>query len=272
MDLMTLAMAKKSGGGSSGGGGGSSLPAVTSADNGDLLGVVEGAWGKVDPPDDTYDVPFTVTAGAGGYEASTDADIDDALDAIAAGKKVRAVCDMGGGTYAYLAATAAVPESSAIVFETAGTSGWTPLLYSLKWTSLGTQLDVITIGLLPDVTSSDNGSLLGVSDGAWGKILPPEEIIYIPCTVTYNNGTYSAATTASFADTVAAALAGKTIIAKCDFLGESIADAQLQSVAADGSRITFSRVVHIAGAIVYFETTWTAEGIAVTVTPLAATT
>lgn len=33
-----------------GSGGGSSLPAVTSADNGDLLGVVEGAWGKVDPP------------------------------------------------------------------------------------------------------------------------------------------------------------------------------------------------------------------------------
>lgn len=33
-----------------GGGGGSDLPEVTSADNGDLLGVVNGEWGKTDPP------------------------------------------------------------------------------------------------------------------------------------------------------------------------------------------------------------------------------
>lgn len=32
------------------GGGGSSLPAVTSDDNGDILGVVEGAWAKMDAP------------------------------------------------------------------------------------------------------------------------------------------------------------------------------------------------------------------------------
>lgn len=122
---------------------------------------------------------------------------------------------------------------------------------------------------LPAVTSADNGDLLGVVEGAWVKILPPKEIIYIPCTVTYNNGTYSATTTASFADTVAAALAGKTIIAKCDFLGQSIADVQLESVAADGSWIMLSRVVYFNGTIVYFRATWTASSITVTVTPLA---
>lgn len=38
------------GGGSSGGGsGGASLPSVTSNDNGDVLTVVEGAWGKAEP-------------------------------------------------------------------------------------------------------------------------------------------------------------------------------------------------------------------------------
>lgn len=36
------------GGGSGGGGGGSALPDVTSADNGKVLGVVDGAWSKMD--------------------------------------------------------------------------------------------------------------------------------------------------------------------------------------------------------------------------------
>ena len=53
------------------GGGGSELPAVTSDDNGDVLTVVEGAWGKADPPaalpsvtsDDNGDV-LTVVSGA----------------------------------------------------------------------------------------------------------------------------------------------------------------------------------------------------------------
>jgi len=35
---------------SGGGGGGSSLPAVTAEDNGDVLGVVDGAWGKMEAP------------------------------------------------------------------------------------------------------------------------------------------------------------------------------------------------------------------------------
>ena len=37
---------------SSNGGGGSELPEVTSADNGKVLGVVEGAWGKADAPNE----------------------------------------------------------------------------------------------------------------------------------------------------------------------------------------------------------------------------
>lgn len=39
-----------------GGGGGSSLPPVTSADNGDVLAVVNGAWGKSEPPSGLPDV------------------------------------------------------------------------------------------------------------------------------------------------------------------------------------------------------------------------
>ena len=48
----------------SGGGGGSSLPSVTSADNGDVLTVVEGAWAKADPPTaETLVVTFTASGG-----------------------------------------------------------------------------------------------------------------------------------------------------------------------------------------------------------------
>lgn len=43
-------IAQSSGGGGGGGGGSSDLPTVTSADNGDLLGVVNGEWGKTEPP------------------------------------------------------------------------------------------------------------------------------------------------------------------------------------------------------------------------------
>ena len=42
-----------------GGGGGSSLPSVTSSDNGDVLGVVDGAWGKMEAPSGLPEVSST---------------------------------------------------------------------------------------------------------------------------------------------------------------------------------------------------------------------
>ncbi len=42
-----------------GGGGGGGLPPVTSADNGDVLGVVNGAWGKMSLPKETLVCTFT---------------------------------------------------------------------------------------------------------------------------------------------------------------------------------------------------------------------
>lgn len=52
----------------SGGGGGAGLPEVTSADNGDVLTVVEGAWAKASPSGgDVFDIKFTAT-----YDETTD--------------------------------------------------------------------------------------------------------------------------------------------------------------------------------------------------------
>ena len=54
---------------SGGGGSGSDLPAVTSADNGNLLGVVNGEWGKTEPP---YTVEESLTTVAAQQTVTTE--------------------------------------------------------------------------------------------------------------------------------------------------------------------------------------------------------
>lgn len=65
------------------GGGGSSLPAVTSADNGDLLGVVEGAWAKV-----ASTAPMIVTGTADGSSVTITTALADIKAAFDAGRTV----------------------------------------------------------------------------------------------------------------------------------------------------------------------------------------
>ncbi len=123
---------------------------------------------------------------------------------------------------------------------------------------------------LPEVSSTDNGDLLGVVDGAWAKVSPQD--YYIPVTVTAGSGgTFTATTTVDYSDAVAAALAGKNLIAKCSGLSSAIVDVPLESVAEDGSYMLFSRVAYL-NAILYFKARWTSSGITLTVTPLAVAT
>ena len=58
MDLMTYLLAKQNGGG----GGGSILPDVTPADNGKILGVVQGSWSTINP-DTIIDIPMIQAVG-----------------------------------------------------------------------------------------------------------------------------------------------------------------------------------------------------------------
>ena len=67
------------------------LPAVSATDNGDVLTVVEGVWGKATPSGggDVFVVPVTAaTADGGGYEYTTEAGFADVLAAIKAGRLV----------------------------------------------------------------------------------------------------------------------------------------------------------------------------------------
>lgn len=206
MDLITLAMAKKAGGG--GGGGGSSLPAVTSDDNGDLLGVVEGAWAKVEPT--TGGETFTVTLTKEDDIWTADKTIAEIVTAHAAGKNCVAVGDYLGAGF-----TIAVPLTVSFngdeVFAVfSGVLGIENEYFNIAVSgTVNFEADswlVETAVSLPPVTSSDNGSLLGVSDGAWAKVTSTA-----PMVVTGTIDGTSVTITTALADIKAAFDAGRTV-------------------------------------------------------------
>lgn len=74
-----------------GGGGGSSLPEVTSEDNGDVLQVIEGAWGKGPAPaaDNDYIISANLVQGSGALSISSEITISDIIAANTAGKNIK---------------------------------------------------------------------------------------------------------------------------------------------------------------------------------------
>lgn len=82
-DPIALAVAK-----AAAGGGGSSLPAVTEADNGKVLTVVNGAWDKAAPSggSEIFEVVFEVSVGASGIEVIADKTFADVAAANQSGK------------------------------------------------------------------------------------------------------------------------------------------------------------------------------------------
>lgn len=97
---------------SSGGGGGSDLPPVTSADNGDLLGVVNGTWNKTDPPYSVTETTQTIialqnatTTASGGY--GNISMLDGNLSPVAAGDTC--VITFNGTDYTLIAGSGGLP-------------------------------------------------------------------------------------------------------------------------------------------------------------------
>lgn len=77
------------------GGGGSELPAVTNADNGKVLGVVGGAWDKMEAAKEPLVVEFTATESGGSISVSTTTLVTEILAAKAAGRDVVGTVDLG---------------------------------------------------------------------------------------------------------------------------------------------------------------------------------
>ena len=170
MSMFDILFAKSLSGGS--GGGGSGLPAVTSDDNGDLLGVVEGAWGKVDPPAGVE--TFTVTLTESSDTWTADKTIAEIIEAYEAGKNCVATGINWSGTTVEFALTAVATAVPAVSFNgmLAGSDFRAFAVVGFVddntdiWTVTQQSLD----GELPAVTGADDGKLLGVSNGEWAKV------------------------------------------------------------------------------------------------------
>ena len=142
----TIALIKALGGS---GGGGSSLPAVTSSDNGKVLGVVDGAWAA----DANL---FVVTANG---TASVDKTYAEIVAAYEAGKSVYLV--NSGATYILSNVDATAVDFVSI------TNGGKPYTYRIS--SSNAKFSNIYVMLPGKVGASDNGSEMIVANGAWTK-------------------------------------------------------------------------------------------------------
>lgn len=121
-------------------GGGTGLPEVTTDDNGKFLGVQEGEWAKADAPSGgTYDVDFEVTESGGVYSATTDANLNDALDAIEAGKIVLGVASLTEGYMTFFRVVSCSEDS--IVFG-AITYNQTPVYTRVVWSGTGVVIEI----------------------------------------------------------------------------------------------------------------------------------
>jgi len=106
---------------------------------------------------------------------------------------------------------------------------------------------------LPKVTNTDNGKVAGVSGGKWAAVAPVDySDVEVPFTVTVEDDTPTAGTTASFATVAAAKAAGKTLVAAISFPEEDPVTvyAPLRArlpATGDVEALLFSAVVDLSG-------------------------
>lgn len=166
------AVMKTSGDGSSGAG----LPAVTSEDNGKVLGVVNGTWDKTEAPSGVE--KFTVTgdleenAGSGFTVSNVSASVADILTAINSGRNVNLILTAGVGvlTTIDLPLTQIIDDDAVVFGGTISGDDTIPGSVLVMLTSAGeaaVNLQVVNAPELPEVTSAENGDILTVVNGAW---------------------------------------------------------------------------------------------------------
>ena len=126
--------------------------------------------------------------------------------------------------------------------------------------------------MLPAVTGSDNGKLLGVRGGAWGAVAAPVTVPYdVPVTVTEGEGdALTASTDKTFAEVKAAFLAGRNVRAVIALPESTLSAAAPVTVAddlADPTALTFGVLCDMSGnpeapAPTLLQMTFSAEGLA----------
>ncbi len=132
------------------------------------------------------------------------------------------VVDIGGVKYSYPAGTEqTVPDAVAAVIANDNDMRpkEDPDAADLRFATIAQVKQMIEGGGggggagLPDVTTDDNGMALLVSGGEWNKGALPQDTLHVPFAVAEVEGVPVVTTTAIFADTLAAVLAGKTAYA-----------------------------------------------------------
>ena len=159
------------------------LPGVTSSDNGKILGVSSGQWNTIDLPQDIFVATYTYTNSAWSCD-KTFAEIKAAYDA---GKLCLGLAPNGDVKKTIFLNTA---NSSSIQWvsnylEGNNHGGIQYNRFVMHNSDDSIVVTSLSSTVLPSVTSSDNGKILGVSSGQWNKVDPPTEL---PSVTSSDNG------------------------------------------------------------------------------------
>ena len=249
------------------GGGGSGLPEVTSADNGKVLGVVNGAWDKTESKG-LFVATITYSEGLAGYIC--DKTNEEILAAIAAGNTVVAKC----GNDVYRLAKYLTTGNKTIYFEWSDPSSDYRVKKEFRVWTLGatTYYEHSIPAELPAVTSSDEGKVLTVSDtGTWVAFDNPAFATYTITGAPVDN-VYPLSSSATLVE-ILAVVDNYNIQAKLTVPGSGTVTLPLISYDdTSGSEfVDFSGVTYFGGAWVIVQIAQDSNGATGTIIPLNVT-
>ena len=171
-------------------------------------------------------IPVTVTQSDGGeYTATSDYTYERVRELVDEGKNVVVEARIPGGTTVYLPCVHSLDVQlyfSAFTISDFAMSG-------LRWT-IEDNIQYNSVAMLSSFSLSDSAPLLArtASPGesytvARADHVHPSEFYFVPMTVSSaGNGSYTTTTTAVFGDVKAAAVSGKSVLAKVSYLGDYV--------------------------------------------------
>lgn len=164
------------------------LPAVTAEDNGKIAKVIEGAWDKAD-----FDEPVVIVNCTYRYDISSNVLPDNV-------RKNTIISWIQDKKIVYLRCNSNTSNTDWVYMTYSDSNaGWSNVYFTRVSSSVsGDRLDVYWCNIidniavfkvnifripagggLPEVTSSDNGKVLGVAEGAWGKVTLNSGGVYV---------------------------------------------------------------------------------------------
>lgn len=165
----------------------SDLPDVTSSDNGKVLSVVEGAWGKA-AANSEIEVFYGSETTDGRFNLSNSKKASDVINAITSGKTVL-LKGYVRGYYVYDGQRPYAGQTDAHTFTNVLVNNSSKYSLTTLYTSQGRltylNMQTLELGASPVVTSSDNDKIMKVVNGVWTKAAETKEL---PAVTSEDNG------------------------------------------------------------------------------------